>query len=231
MRAATRLQAGAEGCEEIRKNESFLATYETPLLHWLATRIPSRVSSDDMTRLGLAGALVAAAGFALSNISPAFLWLAPLGLAVNWLGDSLDGTLARVRQNERPQLGYFIDHTTDIVAQLAIGIGCGLSPYVRLDFACLALIGYLSLSVLTYIRASVSGVTQISYYGMGPTEIRLFLVVACLYFFFFGQLSLDAIGVPLRLSDTVAFLGFVGELGFFIRAALQDLRTLRDNEP
>lgn len=230
LQAAEIMPEKAEDYTKVRKNESFLASFEAPLLQWLAARVPSHISSDDMTRLGLAGAFLAAAGFALSGFSPGFLWLAPIGLAVNWLGDSLDGTLARVRQNERPQLGYFIDHTTDIVAQVAVGVGCGLSPYVRLDLACLALIGYLALSVLTYIRAIVSGVTQISYFGMGPTEIRLFLIISSLYFFFFGQFSLDAIGIPVRLSDAVTFFVFVAELWFFARAARQDFYNLRDSE-
>jgi archaetidylinositol phosphate synthase len=207
-----------------RLNQSVLSRGERPLLAWLAERIPAQVQSDHLTLLGVGGAFLAATGFVASTLSPYFLLLTPIGLLLNWLGDSLDGTLARLRGAERPQIGYFIDHTTDIVSQLVIGVGCGLSPYVRLDMACLALIGYLVLVAYTFIRANTLNETKISYFGVGPTEIRLFLIATSVYFYLFGNWTPWG---SLRFSDGVAFSLFVVEVGCFIASATRDLGKLK----
>jgi len=98
-------------------------------------------------------------------------------LAINWFGDSLDGTLARYRQIERPKYGFFVDHTVDSLNEVIIVLGLGLSPYVSFSVACLGLIGYLLMSILVYIRTYVNGVFQISYGKFGPTEVRVILIL------------------------------------------------------
>ena len=166
-----------------RLNEGLWQPLERPLLQWLAVRLPARMTPDDLTAIGLCGAALAFAGYALSRWHPGFLWLATAGLAVNWFGDSLDGTLARLRKAERPRYGFFIDHTTDVFAQVLIALGLGLSSYVRFEIACLALIAYLAVAVYTFVRTNVFGVLQISFNGVGPTEVRIGLILINLWFF------------------------------------------------
>src|SRR5262245_24038819 len=113
----------------------------------MASALPAWVTPDRLTALGVFGAAVVFAGSLLSNRDPAFLWLANLGLVIHWLGDSLDGTLARVRGSERPKLGFVMDQSVDVVGDILIMAGLGLSPFVRLDAALLALVGYHALTV------------------------------------------------------------------------------------
>ena len=121
--------------------------------------------------------MLAAAGYAASGSRPDFLWVASLGLVINWFGDSLDGTVARLRRIERPRYGYYLDNSIDCLAQLLLAFGIGLSGYVRFDLCLLALVAYLMVSVLSFIRANVSDVFQITYAAVGPTEVRVGFVV------------------------------------------------------
>ena len=119
--------------EATREPSFLLAAPEKRLLRWLAARLPLRVLPDDMTALGVLGALGICAAYQLSNLDSAWLWAASALLVVQWLGDSLDGTLARVRGIERPTYGYYIDHLVDALSTAAIGIGLGLSPFMLLS--------------------------------------------------------------------------------------------------
>lgn len=112
----------------------------------------------------------------MSSVSFAWLWFASLMLAVNWFGDSLDGTLARVRNKQRPRYGYYIDHLVDAFNTAAIGIGVGLSPLVNLEVALMLVIVYLTLSINVYLESSVFGVFKIAYGVLGPTEARIGLI-------------------------------------------------------
>jgi archaetidylinositol phosphate synthase len=145
--------------------------------------MPAFIHSDHLTVLGVAGGVLVFAGFALSNLIPAFLWLAAAGLVLNWVGDSLDGSLARYRCSERPRFGYFLDHMTDSFSMSLIGIGAGLSPFLSMSACLLVLIGYLLLTVLSVLEASVRGILRISFGKIGPTEFRilLLLLVGVLY--------------------------------------------------
>ena len=115
-----------------REKTFLLARHEARALDWLARRVPSRVTPDHMTILGVVAALGIGAAYWLSGRDPAWLWVASGLLVVHWLGDSLDGTLARVRKAERPTYGYYLDHLVDAVATAVIGLGLGLSPYLLL---------------------------------------------------------------------------------------------------
>jgi archaetidylinositol phosphate synthase len=159
-----------------RVHHSLLAVYERHLLVWLAAQLPRIVTPTRLTLLGFAGALLSGLAYAATLFSTGFLWLATAGLIINWFGDSLDGTLARYRQMERPQYGFFIDHTTDVASQVVIFLGLGISPYMHLETACLALMSYWMAALYTFIRAIATNIFQISYYGIGPTEIRLALI-------------------------------------------------------
>jgi phosphatidylglycerophosphate synthase len=155
-----------------------LAAPERRLLRWIAARLPRAWMPDHLTAIGVLGAVLTAVGYALSPRQPGWLWLASGGLFVNWFGDSLDGTLARVRQIERPKYGYYIDHMVDAVNTAVIGAGVGLSPYVGLPIAMVLVILYLCLSINVYLESSVFGLFELGFGIFGPTEVRLLLVLA-----------------------------------------------------
>src|SRR5258707_1210428 len=154
-----------------------LAGVEQPVLQYLARRVPRTIRSNHLTFLGVVGATGAGVAYALTNFSPAWLWAASLMLVVNWLGDSLDGTLARVRGTQRPKYGYYLDHVVDAFSTAVIGLGIGLSPYVYLGLALGIVVVYLAMSINVYLESTVFGVFKISYGRIGPTEVRLLLVL------------------------------------------------------
>jgi phosphatidylglycerophosphate synthase len=161
-----------------REMTFLLAAPERRLLRWTAARLPRAWRPDHLTAIGVLGAVLTAVGYALSPRHPGWLWLASGGLFVNWFGDSLDGTLARVRQIERPKYGYYIDHMVDAVNTAIIGGGIGLSSYVGLPVALVLVILYLCLSINVYLESSVHGQFDLGFSIFGPTEVRLLLVVA-----------------------------------------------------
>lgn len=160
-----------------RIQRNYLAEWERALLTWLCRRLPGWVKPDLLTATGLIGAAMTFAGYLASNLAPEWLLLAIAGYLVNWFGDSLDGSLARFRRIERPSYGYFIDHSCDGLATLLILSGMGLSPYVTMDVAMLALAGYLLLSIHAFLSARVLGEFKLSYLAAGPTELRVMLIV------------------------------------------------------
>lgn len=208
--------------------DTFTAPYERPLLQALAARLPAWVTPDILTGVGVGGALIIFLGYWLSGMNPAFLWLASLGFVVNWFGDSLDGTLARFRRIERPVYGFYIDHSVDAFVEILIFLGLGFSPYVRFDLACLALIGYLLLSVLVYIRTCVKGEFTISYGRLGPTEARLIGISANTLVFFIGNPSLYLFGLSLRVYDWVAAMIIVLLFGIALLTTLRQAMLLSD---
>lgn len=196
-----------------RVNDILLGPLERPALHWLAAHMPAWVTPDILTLIGLGGSVLIFASYALTNVHPAFLWLASLGFAVNWFGDSLDGTLARYRRIERPRYGFFVDHSIDAFSELLVVLGLGLTPFIRFDVAAVALIAYLLVSVLVYVRTYVEGVFQISYGKLGPTEVRLILILINVFLFFFENPAID-----LGLIRTTVFDLVVGALAVILFA-------------
>jgi phosphatidylglycerophosphate synthase len=160
-----------------REMRFLLAGPERRVLHALAARIPRTIRSNHLTALGMVGSAGAGTAYALSSFDPAWLWVASLMLVVNWLGDSLDGTLARVRGTQRPKYGYYLDHVVDAFSTAVIGVGIGLSPYVNIGLALGLVVVYLALSINVYLESTVFGVFKISYGGIGPTEVRLLLIL------------------------------------------------------
>jgi phosphatidylglycerophosphate synthase len=212
--------------QHTRINNIFLGPLERPALQWLAAHMPAWVTPDICTIIGVMGALLTAVSYGLSNAHPGFLWLASLGFVVNWFGDSLDGTLARYRRIERPLYGYFVDHTTDMVCQLMIGIGLGVSPYVSFNVASSMVLAYVMLSGLVFLRTYVAGEFKISYGGLGPTESRVVAVLLNTAMYFFGVQKLTFFQVPVSIYDiAVAGIGLLLFL-FFITTAMQETRRL-----
>lgn len=161
-----------------RIQTSFINGIEKRALVWLAKRMPRWVNSDMLTAVGTLGALIVAIGFALSCLNVQWLWLSSFGLLVNWFGDSLDGTLARVRDCQRPVYGYYVDHTVDCINEGLMFIGAGLSPFLHLDLALLAYAIYLVLTINVSINAHLKGEFRLTYFKLGPTEFRIIIVVA-----------------------------------------------------
>lgn len=214
-----------------RVNDILLGPLERPALRWLSAQMPTWVSPDLCTVIGIFGALLILFSYGLSGLDRTFLWLASLGFLINWFGDSLDGTLARHRRIERPKYGFYLDHTVDAVCQVMIFLGLGLTPYIHFNIACLTLVAYLMLSVLTYVRTCVVGEFKISYGRLGPTEIRVLAILLNTAMYFFGLRTIEfSFGTTGGLSISVydVVVGVIGLLllFFFLTTASKQARIL-----
>ena len=213
-----------------RIQTSILSASEKKILVWLAERMPSWVTSDMLTFVGFLGALVMATGYALSNLNIHWLWLACLGLFINWFGDSLDGSLARVRNTQRKTYGFFIDHNVDVINETIMFIGVGCSPMVNMSFAMLALVGYFMLSIYVYIDCHLKGEMRLTYGGLGPTEFRIILALVNIIFMYVPWLRLwkkdlvlfhnnFSVGLFDYITVAIALLLFVFYIVSFFRDA------------
>jgi archaetidylinositol phosphate synthase len=214
-----------------REKTFLLARPEARVLEWIARRLPARVMPDHLTALGVAAAAAITAAYALSGHSTAWLWAASGLLVVHWLGDSLDGTLARVRRTERPRYGYYLDHLVDAVATALIGLGLGLSPFLLMTTGLVVVIAYLVLSINTYLETQVLGVFSLGYGRVGPTEARLALVGLNTAMALGVPVTFAVAGVTLSVLDAVALaVAALMLAGLAVRAA-RNLRTLALREP
>lgn len=179
------------------------------------------------------GSVLFMVGGLLSNNNINWLWLASFGLFIHWYGDSLDGTIARVRNTQRPVYGFFIDHTLDAITTLFIFLGVGLSPVLRMDISLLALAGYLCLSIYTYICTILKGEFRLTYAAFGPTEFRLLLILINTIFIYapWAKLRFDIYGMDLGTFDfvglAIAFILFL----IFLTQFLKDKRELGKQDP
>jgi len=163
--------------DAFRLQESFTAQLERAALTWLAARMPSWVNSDHLTLLGFAAMFLAGASYALVRANKAGLVLATFFLAVNWFGDSLDGTLARLRNRQRPRYGFYVDHMVDTFGGFFLMGGMAISKLIDWRIALGLLIAYLMLSVQVYLATYTVGTFQLSFAKFGPTEIRILLAL------------------------------------------------------
>jgi archaetidylinositol phosphate synthase len=214
-----------------REKTFLLARPEARVLEWIARRLPARVLPDHLTLLGVLAAFGIAAAYVLSNGDSVWLWAASGLLVVHWLGDSLDGTLARVRRIERPTYGYYLDHLVDAVATAVIGIGLGLSPHLLLASGLVLVVVYLVLSINTYLETQALGVFRLGYGRLGPTEARLGLIALNTALALGVPLGFELAGVGLTVLDVVV-LGAAGAMvaALAVRAA-GTLRILAVREP
>lgn len=211
-----------------RVNESILGGLERPALAWMADRLPNRITPDQLTATGVLGAALTALGFVLSRWTLMWLWLASAGLLLNWLGDSLDGTVARRRGIERPRYGFFIDHTTDMLSQTLVFVALGISPCAHFATACLGLIAFLMLFVYTLIGAHVRNVMRITYLGFGATEIRALLLVGNLLILAFGIVHVEPSFAPLAAVGPLSGHDLVISALAIISAAWIVVSTIRE---
>lgn len=163
--------------DAVRIQTSVLNAAEKRVLVWLAERQPKWMTSDILTWIGTAGAVIIAVGYVLSSRNINWLWLSSLGFVINWYGDSLDGTLARVRKCQRPIYGYYLDHTVDAINEFIIVLGIGLSGLMHLNLALMILALYFMLTINVSINAHLKKEFRLTYAKMGPTEFRLIMIV------------------------------------------------------
>lgn len=166
---------------DFKNAERFQVSILTPLekktLSWLALRMPAWVNSDHLTVLGFAGMILTGICYYLAGSEPTFLLLADVCLGLNWFGDSLDGTLARVRKRQRPRYGFYVDHIVDAFGIACVVAGLGLSGYMSPNVAMLFLIAYFLLSIEIYLATYTIGVFKLSYGILGPTELRVIVAI------------------------------------------------------
>jgi archaetidylinositol phosphate synthase len=217
--------AGVGASDHARDISGITATCERAALYWLAERTPPWVTPDFMTGLGLAGAIVTGVSLAISHHSTWWLLIAALGLIVNWVGDSMDGTLARYRRIERPRYGFYVDQIVDLCAQIVIMAGIGLSPYMSVEIAFLALAVYLAATCYTLLKLQISKVKQLTYYGVGPTEVRLLLIAGITLAAWLGPEASSRWLNDLSLFDLLALVfslaGIIGLFSVIRRDALE----------
>lgn len=221
-----------------RIQTSILNAAEKKVLVWLAERQPRWMTSDILTLIGFLGAVIIAAGFILTSRNINYLWLASFGLLVNWYGDSLDGTLARVRQRQRPLYGYYLDHTMDGINESLMFIGAGLSSLMHLSLAMGILLLYLLLTVNVSINAHLRKEFKLTYAKLGPTEFRLIVVIVNTLFIFIRPLrefsrSFRVFGMDVTLSalDFVAIAFIVILLLIYIVTVVGDARYYQKADP
>jgi archaetidylinositol phosphate synthase len=229
--AGMTLDAGqAKAGAHVREHTSVLAAAEKVLLIWMAHRLPRWVNSDHLTALGAVAMVATGASFAAASLDPRFLLLVPVALAVNWFGDSLDGTVARVRNQQRPRYGYYLDHVVDIANTVVLFTGLAVSGLCNPWIAMALLVGYLLLSAESFLATHALGVFRISFAGMGPTELRIILSVGALVAISHSWVSPFGMGT-FRLFDIGGAIGAIGMALVFVLSSVRNAHALYRAEP
>jgi phosphatidylglycerophosphate synthase len=215
--------------DAIRIQKGVLTSLERRTLIWLATRLPASIHSDHLTLLALIAMIGVGSSYWLARTSPFGLVLATICLAVNWFGDSLDGTIARLRHQERPRYGYYVDHVVDAVGTLSLFIGLAASGYMAPEIAAAALIAYFITVIETYLAAHSLGRFEMSVLGIGPTELRVLLGI--------GNLALlthptsTVFGREFRLFDIGGAVAAAALMVVFAWSTVRHTRALSRAEP
>jgi len=224
--------------QEERIQTSLLNGIEKKALIWLAEKQPSWVTSDLLTFTGTLGSLMFAIGFILSKDNIAWLWFSSLGMVVNWYGDSMDGTLARVRNTQRPKYGYYLDHTVDCINEGLMFFGIGLSGWMHLDLALTALVLYLFLTVNVNMNVHLKGEFKLTYGKLGPTEFRILIILADTILFFtpaIREFSKEIVignnSVLLSALDPLAILVIIVLMVIYLATVISDARYYSSIDP
>ena len=204
-------KVGAVFSNARRVQVSFVAEAEKRALLWMAERTPLWINSDQLTVVGFLGQVAAGVCYVLAQGNRYFLLAGIVCLAVNWLGDSLDGTLARYRQRQRPRYGFYIDHIVDSLGAVALMGGVALSGYMHPWIAVGLLVAFLVLSIQSYLAAYTLGEFRLSFWSFGPTELRILLAVGNLALLrwpmvLHGQYRLFDIGGAIGLAGMTAMV-------------------------
>ncbi|MEQ1726940.1 MAG: CDP-alcohol phosphatidyltransferase family protein [Vicinamibacterales bacterium] len=213
-----------------RDNSSVSAHLEKQLLIWIAHRLPRAINSDHLSTLGLTSMALAGLSFAAFRVTP---WAAAgvvAALVLNWFGDSLDGTVARVREQQRPRYGFYVDHVIDLAGTTMLLSGLGCSGLMHPLLAAAVLAAYLLVSSESYLATHAVGVFRMSFVGVGPTELRLLLIAGALRAT--QSAWVEPFGLaPLRLFDVGGAAGVAGLLLAFIVSSVRNTRALYVAEP
>jgi phosphatidylglycerophosphate synthase len=213
----------------VRINGSITAAAEKRLLVWIAARLSPRITSDALSLLGLAAMGAAGLSFAAMRWTP---WGAPAAiaaLAANWFGDSLDGTVARVRGQERPRFGFYVDHAIDLAGTTLLVAGMACSGLMHPTVALAVLSAYLLVSAESYLATHASGTFRMSFIGVGPTELRIVLGIGALKAA--ASPAVQVFGASVRLFDLGGAIAALGLAAAFVTAALRHTRALHRAEP
>jgi archaetidylinositol phosphate synthase len=214
----------------VRDHRSLLAAAEKRLLVAMARRLPRRVTSDHLSLLALGSMVAAGGGFAALRVTPWGAALVMGALAANWFGDSLDGTLARVRGHERPRFGYYADHAIDLAGTVALFIGLAASGAMSPLMAMAVLAAYLLVTAEAFLATHSVGVFRMSRFGVGPTELRILLVAGAMYAAFDPFVVIPWLGVH-RLFDVGGAVALVGFGLVFVASAVCNIVHLYNLEP
>ena len=209
----------------IREHGSVLAAAEKTALIWMAQRLPRRVNSDHLTLLGFASMLLAGLSYALASRHRWTLLGVVFALALNWLGDSLDGTLARVRNQQRPRYGFYVDHVLDMVGTFFLLGGLALSGYMNPLLAMGMLAAYLTAAAEEFLATYVRRVFHLSFLGFGPTELRIILSIGTLYILYRPWVHLGSLGL-FRLFDVGGVVAIAGLALKLVVSAVQNGHAL-----
>jgi len=211
-----------------RLQNSLTAATERKALLWLAARMPPSINSDHLTLLGFAAMFLAGCSYVLARWTPWGLLVATFCLALNWLGDSLDGTLARVRNRQRPRYGFYVDHIIDSFGALFLMGGLAASGYVDWRIAMGMLVAFLLLSIESYLASYTLGIFRLSFAKFGPTEIRILLSIANTVLFFLPASRIS--GWSYRILDVGGAVAIVAMTAMAIFAAVTHTLALHRQE-
>lgn len=212
-----------------RQLGSLLAAPEKKLLVWIAARLPRSVTSDHLSSLGLAAMLAAGLAFWASSFAPGWLLGVIVALAVNWFGDSLDGTVARVRGQQRPRYGFYVDHVLDVAGASLLFGGMALSSHMSTTVGLALLVAYMMVSAESYLATHARSVFTLSFARIGPTELRLLLAAGALRVMFHPTVRL--FGRELLLLDVGGVVAGAGLALAFVVSALRNTAALYREEP
>jgi archaetidylinositol phosphate synthase len=214
----------------IRLNTSLLAAAEKRLLIWIAERLPRWVHSDHLSALGLASMAGAGLSFWLMRSDPvAGAGLVALSLLLNWFGDSLDGTVARVRDQQRPRYGFYVDHVIDLAGTAMVFAGLAASEHMSSTVAALVVASFFLVSAEAYLATHTRGVFKMSFLGVGPTELRIVLAAGA--FALISSPVVSPFGLfEIRLFDLGGIVGTAGMIMTFVITSMVNTRALYREE-
>jgi phosphatidylglycerophosphate synthase len=211
-----------------REQTSVLAPLERAALRGLARRMPACVNSDHLSLLGLVSMFLAGVGYALSRQNPLMLHLVNLFIFLNWFGDSLDGTLARYRDRQRPRYGFYVDHIIDTFGTMFLIFGLALSGYMTERVAAAMLIVFLMLAINSYLAAYSLRIFKISQWKMGPTEMRLLIIIGNVFLIY--RPYARVFGHRYLLYDVGGVIAIVGMALVLIISSIQNTHALYELE-
>lgn len=213
-----------------RRHRSVLADVEKRVLIAIAECLPPAITSDLLSAVGLTSMLIAGAACAAFPVNPAAGWVVVAALAANWFGDSLDGTVARVRRQQRPRYGFYVDHVIDLAGTTALMTGLSASGLMHPSIALLVLIGFLLASAESYLSTISEGVFRMSFLGVGPTELRILLAAGALRVMWSPWADMGPVGRHL-VFDVGGIIAAAGLGGAFVWSAVRQVKALREAEP